>query len=83
MATIARHIVRAAATRPWRRAACRLKDRKPCPSSWVPQTELIGSYTDTLLPKKITINLEFFSDLSLLSRTMTAVLVAHTRGGEQ
>jgi lipopolysaccharide/colanic/teichoic acid biosynthesis glycosyltransferase len=55
----------------------------------VPQTELVSFYTDTLLPKKIAIDLEyarqatFFSDLSLLSRTITSVLVAHTPGGEQ
>lgn len=59
------------------------------PPSGVPQTELVSFYRDTVLPKRIAIDLEcarqttFFSDLSLLSRTMTSVLVAHIPGGEQ
>jgi lipopolysaccharide/colanic/teichoic acid biosynthesis glycosyltransferase len=57
--------------------------------SRVPQTELLSFYIGTLLPKKIDIDLEyarqatFFTDLWLLFRTMTSILVAHTSGEQQ
>src|SRR5437867_4048077 len=52
--------------------------------SRVPQLELLSFYTGILLPKKISIDLAyarhatFWTDLNLLFRTMTSILMPHT-----
>ena len=54
--------------------------------SHVPQLELLNFYTGTLLPRKISIDLDyarnatFWTDLNILFRTLASILMPHAAG---